>query len=180
MRLPTEAVLQAMALSSRGLDAVNPGTTNSLAHHITAIPNFNVTQFRAAAVIDSNRAFINFNVVYDKHLPAIYCSHFGDNFADGLTNVEKVICGRSENSPPTDHDIWFSLTSLPSKAQPDAEPGSFGLRIVRQIDELTFDQAMHTIKEADVPWVGPDDMRHQVYEGPQNFTAPAARIKRGN
>ncbi|KAK4167054.1 hypothetical protein QBC43DRAFT_312034 [Cladorrhinum sp. PSN259] len=54
------------------------------------------------------------------------------------------------------------------------------LRVVRQINNGTRDEAVHYIFPEDAPFIGTGDFFHQVYEGPENFTVDAWRYEMKN
>ncbi|KAK4229146.1 hypothetical protein QBC38DRAFT_473290 [Podospora fimiseda] len=174
---------------------------------ISPIPDFVITGFQAGGIIMSHRSYINFNVLTRPNAALVYCSTFGTTLTASISSITPTWCNRQPDSPPTSEDVWFDLvlysdapppphynstdnitsTATTSSLSPMLTAGPDGgddrkgalakLRVVRQINNGTRDQAVHYILPQDAPFIGDGDFFHQVYVGPENFTVKAWRYE---
>lgn len=102
-------------------------------------------------------------------IPQTWCpgpggSGYGGN---GTGNNNNQSNSNSNSSATTGPGVSFKWTE-----QPD---GSAALLIVRRINDKAADTAVYKVTPDCIPMMGDDIFRHQVYEGPENFSVPAYR-----
>ncbi|KAK3955951.1 hypothetical protein QBC32DRAFT_321188 [Pseudoneurospora amorphoporcata] len=164
-------------------------------HDLNQVPAFNVTNFEASAMVLSNRNFYKFDVTFYHDATPVHCEALGTTINHQLTSIPQTFCptgpssggsgsgyGNSTNNQSnrnsnsnqnnnnnntTGRGVSFKWTE-----QPD---GSGALLIVRRINDKVTDTAVYKVTPDCIPMMGDDIFRHQVYEGPENFSVPAYR-----
>ena len=94
-------------------------------------------------------------------------SGYGNNSSSQSTGGNGNGNGNGNSSATTGPGVSFKWTE-----QPD---GSAALLIVRRINDKAADTAVYKVTPDCMPMMGNDIFRHQVYEGPENFSVPAYR-----
>ncbi|KAH7626682.1 hypothetical protein B0T09DRAFT_46887 [Sordaria sp. MPI-SDFR-AT-0083] len=156
-------------------------------HDLNQVPPFNVTNFEASAMVLSNRNFYKFDVTFYHEAVPIHCEALGTTINHQLTSIPQTFCptgpspgdgsgsgygndtnnNQQNNNNTTGPGVSFKWTE-----QPD---GSGALLIVRRINDKVTDTAVYKVTPDCMPMMGDDIFRHQVYEGPENFSVPAYR-----
>ncbi|KAK3396301.1 hypothetical protein B0T20DRAFT_267701 [Sordaria brevicollis] len=163
-------------------------------HDLNQVPAFNVTNFEASAMVLSNRNFYKFDVTFYHEAHPVHCEALGTTINHKLTSIPQTWCPSELGGPPGSSSGGGKYgndttgnpnngTSNPSSTtglgvsfkwteQPD---GSAALLIVRRINDKAADTAVYKVTADCIPMMGDDIFRHQVYEGPENFSVPAYR-----
>ncbi|KAK3501132.1 hypothetical protein B0T13DRAFT_511158 [Neurospora crassa] len=155
-------------------------------HDLNQVPAFNVTNFEASAMVLSNRNFYKFNVTFYNEAVPVRCEAMGTTINHQLTSIPQTWCptdpgdvgsGYGGNGTGTNCQQSNNTTTGPGVSfkwteQPD---GSAALLIVRRINDRVADTAVYKVTPDCIPMMGDDIFRHQVYEGPKNFSVPAYR-----
>lgn len=159
-------------------------------HDLNQVPAFNVTNFEASAMVLSNRNFYKFDVTFYHEATPVHCEALGTTINHKLTSIPQTWCPsdlgpggggkygndtnqNNGNSNSTNNDSSTGLgVSFKWTEQPD---GSAALLIVRRINDKAADTAVYKVTADCIPMMGEDIFRHQVYEGPENFSVPAYR-----
>ncbi|KAK3990342.1 hypothetical protein QBC44DRAFT_358495 [Cladorrhinum sp. PSN332] len=174
---------------------------------VSPIPAFEITDFQAGGIILSHRSYINFQVLPHPNASLVFCSTLGTTLSASISSITPTWCNREADAPPTSEDVWFELvvysdappaphynttsnttstkttSSLSARMtggpdDGDKKKGAMArLRVVRQINNGTRDEAVHYILPQDAPFIGAGDFFHQVYDGPENFTVEAWRYE---
>ncbi|AEO66179.1 uncharacterized protein THITE_2128280 [Thermothielavioides terrestris NRRL 8126] len=167
-------------------------TPNTFPEVVGPIPAFEVTEFKAQALVLSDRNYINFYVTPYRGAEPAHCFSLGTTLSHSLNSVPQTWCSHAANdSSDTSDRVWFSWT-MGDDVDPTAAGagGTTGtdpvdsvnettgayLKIVRQGGGQTRDEAIHHFDARYLVYEGEGDMVHQVFTGPQNFTMRALRV----
>ncbi|CAP60555.1 uncharacterized protein PODANS_1_8460 [Podospora anserina S mat+] len=185
MRLPT-ALLGAL-LAGRAPQN-NDGRPPPQPVRIDPIPDIQITNFRAGAVILSHRFYVNFNITFPPNTPfestplTTYCHTIGTSLTETIGEVHPLWCNRNTDSPPTPQDVFWSLDfnveqeTFPNKTV--KTPLNAELLLYRVISNETRMEGRALLSREDMPMVG-ESYPRQIYQGPGNFSVKGRRVSGG-
>ena len=127
-----------------------------------------------------------FDVTFYHEAVPIHCEALGTTINHQLTSIPQTFCptgpspgdgsgsgyGNDTNNNQQNNNTTGPGVSFKWTEQPD---GSGALLIVRRINDKVTDTAVYKVTPDCMPMMGDDIFRHQVYEGPENFSVPAYR-----
>ncbi|KAK3902342.1 hypothetical protein C8A05DRAFT_44220 [Staphylotrichum tortipilum] len=168
---------------------------------IQGIPNFSVSKFEAQGVVLSDRNYISFHLTPYPGATPTHCFAIGTTAAHMLTTIPQTWCTpinttdpsssstpstpTASSDPTSNSRVWFSWT-MGEDVDPTAPTASgiFGMaqttgayiKVVRQVDERTRDEAVRHVPAWYLGRQGEGMLEHQVFSGPSNFSLLALRF----
>ncbi|KAK3329789.1 hypothetical protein B0H66DRAFT_597354 [Apodospora peruviana] len=137
-----------------------PGTQRN----VTAVTSFNVTDFRASALILSHRDFYAFDVSCCPNESPVHCEALGTTVNERLSSIPQTWCTNNSTG------VSFKWTTRPQQ-------GGSELLIVNHVENGVTDEAVYFVPQNDTPILGQNEFQHQVYTGPKDFTVEAYRFE---
>ncbi|KAK0660513.1 hypothetical protein QBC41DRAFT_360087 [Cercophora samala] len=184
MRLPTAlftALLAGRAPQNNDLPPTQP-------IHFDPIPDIQISNFQAGAVILSHRFYVNFNITFPPNTPTetvpltTYCHIVGTTMSETIGEVSPMWCNRNYDSAPTPQDVFWSLDfNVEQETWPNGTtktPLNAEVLFYRMISNETRMEGKAKLKREDMPMVG-ESFPRQVYQGPKNFTVEGRRVSGG-